>query len=87
MEIVTKNDLGSLVAEKLLTQLGMQNTAITLPPAMIRNLAQGYAANGETNPLWTFGALAGAGAFKSTASDMMKFIQANIDGSSVINRT
>ena len=84
MEMMTKNNLDSVVSEKLLTSLGMHSTAIALTPEMERQLAPGHAASGELNPIWTFGALGGAGAFNSNASDMMKFIQANIDGSSPI---
>ena len=87
MEIVAKNDLESLVAEKLLAPLDMKDTAIVLTPEMDRHLAQGYARNGEPNPIWTFGALGGAGAFNSSVSDMMKFIRANINEISPITHS
>lgn len=79
MEVVTKQDLESLVKEKLLTQLNMQNTAIILTPEMKEHLAQGYIDNGKPAPLWTFSSLAGAGAFNSNVDDMMKFVRANIE--------
>ncbi len=87
MEIVAKKELESLVAEKLLSHLDMHNTAIALTPSMEQHLAQGHTARNQPNPMWTFGALAGAGGFNSNISDMLKFIQANIDGNSPITHS
>lgn len=87
MEIVAKKNLESLAAEKLLVPIDMHNTAIGLTPEMEQHLAQGHTAKSEPNPIWTFGALAGAGAFNSNISDMMKFIQANIDGNSPLTHS
>ena len=87
LEIVTKRNFETLVSEKLFAPLEMRNTAITLTPEMKEHLVQGYTGNGESSPLWTFSALAGAGAFNSNAEDMMKFIQENIEDSSIMSRT
>jgi len=87
MEIVTEKNLASLVSEKLLMPLDMKNTAITLTPEMKEHLAQGYTADGEPTPMWTFSALAGAGAFNSNVEDMMKFIRVNIESGSSMSRT
>ena len=87
LEIVTKRDFESLVTEKLLVPLDMRDTAISLTPKMKMHLAQGYTGAGEPSPLWTFRALAGAGAFNSDAEDMMRFIRANIEEGSVMSRT
>lgn len=87
LEIVTKKSLESLVSEKLLSQLDMRNTAIQLTPEMKEHLAQGYTANGEPSPIWTFSALAGAGAFNSNAEDMMRFIRENIEDGSILSQT
>ena len=87
LELVTKRNLESLAAEKLLAPLDMRNTAITLTPEMKEHLAQGYTASGEPSPVWTFSALAGAGAFNSNAEDMMRFVRANIENGSPMSRT
>ncbi len=86
LEIVTKKNLESLASERLLAPLDMRNTAIVLTPEMKMHLTQGYTANGEPSPMWTFSALAGAGAFNSNAEDMMKFIRANIEEGSHMSR-
>ena len=87
LEIVTKKDFESLISEKLLVPLDMRDTAISLTPEMKLHLAQGHTGAGEPSPLWTFRALAGAGAFNSDAEDMMRFIRANIEEGSAMSRT
>ncbi len=87
LEIITKKDLESLATEKLFKPLNMINTAIALTPEMQQHLAQGYTIKGKPAPLWTCGALDGAGCFNSNGSDMMKFVQANIDAKSFLTQT
>ncbi len=87
LEIITKKDLESLATEKLFKPLEMISTAIVLTPEMQRHLAQGYTIKGEPAPLWTCNALDGAGCFNSNGSDMMKFVQANIDDKSFLIQT
>ena len=87
LEIVTKKNFEPLVSEMLLAPLDMRNTAVTLTPQMKENLAQGYTADGVPSPLWTFSALAGAGAFNSNVEDMMKFVRANIENGSLMSQT
>ena len=89
LELVTKKNLESLAAEKLLAPLDMRNTAIALTPGMKEHLAQGYTSSRQPSPspIWTFSALAGAGAFNSDAEDMMRFVRANIEDGSSMSRT
>ncbi|WP_395743168.1 serine hydrolase [Prosthecobacter sp.] len=61
------------VAEKICRPLGMQDTAVQ-PQAGLR-LATPHDGGKETKP-WHFAALAGCGALRSTAADMMKFGEA-----------
>lgn len=79
LEMVTHREFESLVIEKVLAPLNMPDTRISLTHAMTDNLAQGYTEKGEPAPLWTFAALAGAGAFNANARDMLSFIRANIE--------
>ena len=69
----------ALVTERVLEPLGMHDTRITLTPEMQEHLAIGHAANGTVQPTWDLPTLAGAGALRSTASDMAKFLAANLD--------
>jgi CubicO group peptidase (beta-lactamase class C family) len=64
-----------LVRRRILAPLGMTSTMITLTDAARARLAQGST---ETGPAagWTFDALAGAGALRSTAEDMTTFLAA-----------
>ena len=89
LELVTKKNLESLAAEKLLAPLDMRNTAISLTPEMKEHLAQGYTASRQPtpSPIWTFSALAGAGAFNSNVEDMMQFVRANIEDDSPMSLT
>lgn len=79
LETVTGKDYESLVKERVLDPLGMSATTITLTPEIKDRLAQGYTPRGAPTRIWTFAALAGAGAFNSNAEDMLRFIQANVE--------
>jgi len=77
-----------LVRRRILTPLGMRQTAITLTPAMRAKLAPGHDTEGTTVPNWDLPTLAGAGALRSTASDMLTFLKANIDSTATpLSRT
>lgn len=78
LEQVSGQNLETLVTEKTFRPLQMQHSGIDLskqPPAQIM---QGYTASCEPASAWTFAVLAGAGAFYSTAEDLLRFIQANL---------
>lgn len=79
LEVLTGRDYESLVKEKVLIPLGMNSTAITLTPEVKAQLAQGHTAKGVPTRVWTFAALAGAGAYSSTAEDMLRFIQCSVE--------
>ena len=68
-----------LVRRRILAPLRMRETAITLTPAMRARLAPGHDAEGSVVPNWDLPTLAGAGALRSTASDMLTFLAANLD--------
>ena len=73
----------ALVKERVLVPLGMNSSGITLTPTMKSHMAQGFNAYGTPVPLWDLPTLAGAGALRSSANDMLKFLAANLDSSSV----
>jgi CubicO group peptidase (beta-lactamase class C family) len=71
-----------LLKERILDPLGMNDTRITLTPSMKQRMAQGFDAAGTPTHTWDLPTLAGAGALKSTANDMVKFLAANLDSTS-----
>ena len=73
---------GQLLKERILDPLGMNDTRIDLTPSMKSRVAQGFNAAGTPMSLWDLPTLAGAGALRSTANDMLKFLAANLDSSS-----
>jgi CubicO group peptidase (beta-lactamase class C family) len=66
-----------LMMEVITNPLGMENTSITLSPSMKENLAMGHS-NGAEVENWDIPTLSGAGAIRSTAVDMLKYLAANM---------
>jgi D-alanyl-D-alanine-carboxypeptidase/D-alanyl-D-alanine-endopeptidase len=66
----------ALIESRIAAPLGMSSTAITLTADMQRRLATGHNARLEPVPLWDLPALAGAGALRSTAADLLNFVSA-----------
>jgi len=67
-----------LVKEEISGPLGMHDTAITLSSEQHERLVQGYDASFNQARPWNFDVIAGAGAIRSTAPDMLKFLEANL---------
>jgi CubicO group peptidase (beta-lactamase class C family) len=68
-----------LLRKRILEPLGMTSTTITLTPALQKRLAPGHNTALEPVKNWDLDALAGAGAIRSTANDMLKFLAANLE--------
>ena len=68
-----------LVKERILEPLRMRDTRIVLTPALKERLAVGHDEAGSMTWSWDLPTLAGAGALRSTANDMVKFLVANLD--------
>jgi CubicO group peptidase (beta-lactamase class C family) len=66
-----------LVIENIAKPLGMNDTAVTLNASMKKRLAKGHNGLSEVEN-WDIITLAGAGGIRSTVSDMVKFVQANM---------
>jgi D-alanyl-D-alanine-carboxypeptidase/D-alanyl-D-alanine-endopeptidase len=64
-----------LVVSRICAPLGMEDTRITLSSSMQQRLARGHNAVLAPVANWEFSALAGAGALRSTANDLMKFLR------------
>ncbi|MGN6167210.1 MAG: serine hydrolase [Solirubrobacteraceae bacterium] len=67
-----------LVKSRILQPLGMRETGITLSSSMRSRFAPGHDEFGDPAPNWTLPTLAGAGALRSTAADMLTFAEANL---------
>jgi CubicO group peptidase (beta-lactamase class C family) len=70
---------GEVLTTRLLTPASLQDTRITLSPAMQHRLAIGHDGEGAPVSNWDLSILAGAGALRSTAEDMLSFLQDNMD--------
>ena len=68
----------SLVRQRITQPLGMNATAITLTSALKERLASGHGPGGVAVANWDIPTLAGAGALRSSANDLLKFISANL---------
>lgn len=80
-ELKYKDTYENIIKSELCNKLGMEDTTITLDNKHRLLLVQGYNANGLPNPIWEDKVLTGAGSFLSNASDMIKFIKANLNES------
>ena len=68
----------ALLRSRICDRLGMTSTRITLTPEMKAHLAVGHNASADPVPNWDLPTLAGAGAIRSTANDMLIFLSANL---------
>lgn len=71
-------DFETLMRERILDPLGMHETAITLPAAWRPRLATPHDEGGDATSWWDLPTLAGAGALRSTADDMLTFLAAQL---------
>ena len=79
LELRAGKSYEELVVSRICAPLGMDDTRITLSSSMRQRLAQGHSAGLAAVSNWEFAALAGAGAFRSTANDLLKFLQMCLD--------
>ena len=68
----------ALLHKEVTGPLGMRETVITLPAPLRARFAPGH--DGEHKPAraWDLGALAGAGAIRSSAADMLRYLEAQL---------
>lgn len=65
-----------LVKERICAPLGLHDTTIKLSGDQRRRLALGRTGDGKATPNWDLPGLAGAGALRSTARDMLRYLEA-----------
>ncbi len=68
-----------LIKERIAGPLGMQSTAVALSAEQKQKLSPPFNAALKPTSNWDFKALAGCGSIKSTAADMLRFANANLD--------
>jgi CubicO group peptidase (beta-lactamase class C family) len=78
IELKTGRDVESLVVDRICAPLGMESTRVTIPPDAKARLAIGHDERGKPQPAMTFHVVAPAGALRSTANDMLKYVSANV---------
>jgi D-alanyl-D-alanine-carboxypeptidase/D-alanyl-D-alanine-endopeptidase len=69
---------GAVIDEKILKPLGMTMSGTAFSAAMRSHLAPGHDAAGLPAQNWDIDALAGAGAIRSSANDMLRYLKANM---------
>lgn len=79
LSLRAKMSYEDLVKTRILKPLKMNDTTITLSPRLKSRMARGFDENGDQVSNWDIPTLAGAGALRSTARDMAKFISANLN--------
>ncbi|HEX4169278.1 MAG TPA: serine hydrolase domain-containing protein [Bryobacteraceae bacterium] len=69
-----------LLKEEITGPLGMSDTVVSLSPEQRERFIQGHSGNAPHNPVhaWDLDALAGAGGIRSTAGDMLTYLEAQL---------
>ena len=78
-------DYENLIRDRILDPLRMDDTVIALPSRLKANVASGHDESLDPVPDWNSGVLAGAGAFRSNLSDLLRFMDALCDQNSPIS--
>lgn len=68
----------TLLRDRVLAPLHMDDTTIVTTPQLRPYVAQGHDADGNNADPWTFQAIAPAGAIRSSLADMMKYLRCNM---------
>jgi serine-type D-Ala-D-Ala carboxypeptidase/endopeptidase len=79
LELRAGKSYEELVVSRICAPLGMEDTRMTLSDSMRQRLARGHNAGLAPVANWDFAVLAGAGALRSTANDLLKFLKMCID--------
>lgn len=68
----------TLLAQQVTVPMGLRDTSVTLSAAQQVRFIQGHAADHSVAHAWDLDALAGAGAIRSTANDMLMYLEAQL---------
>jgi serine-type D-Ala-D-Ala carboxypeptidase/endopeptidase len=67
-----------LVSEEVIVPLQLSDTGVSLSAAQQARFIPGHTSDNRAARAWDFDALAGAGALRSTAADMLTYLEANL---------
>jgi CubicO group peptidase (beta-lactamase class C family) len=67
-----------LVRDEIAAPLGLIDTTVGLSPEQHLRFLPGHDEDRKAAPAWDFDAMAGSGAIRSTASDMLTYLEANL---------
>lgn len=70
----------ALLAREVTGPLGLTDTVVTLSPEQHRRFLTGIGVRGQAVPGWDMDAMAGAGGIRSTAGDMLTYLEAQLGG-------
>lgn len=90
LEDLYQQSFETLVKEKIAIPNGMTSTAINLSAGQAQRFADGYNQNGEPTPHWELGGFAAAGALRSSAEDLLRYLDYNLaekDGATQLAHT
>ena len=68
----------NLVKKEVIEPLGLKDTVVSLSPEQQSRFIEGHSADHRPAHAWDLDALAGAGAIRSTADDMLTYLEANL---------
>jgi len=68
----------ALVKEEVIDPLGLKDTTISLTPEQLARFIPGHTGDHHPAHAWELDAFAGAGAIRSTAGDMLTYLEANL---------
>jgi CubicO group peptidase (beta-lactamase class C family) len=71
-------DFATLLHQVITGPLGINDTVVELSPEQQRRFLQGYNDDRQPVPAWDFDVLASAGGLKSTALDLLTWLEANL---------
>jgi CubicO group peptidase (beta-lactamase class C family) len=68
----------ALLRREITGPLGMRDTVVTIPAALRGRFVEGHGEDHKPAHAWSFAALAGCGAIRSTAADMLTYVEAQL---------
>jgi serine-type D-Ala-D-Ala carboxypeptidase/endopeptidase len=78
LELKAGEPYEEVVKKAICTPLALTNTTVRLDDTQRQKLAPGHNEAGKVYSNWDFDALAGCGALRSNAADLLKFLEANL---------
>ncbi|MEM6963850.1 MAG: serine hydrolase domain-containing protein [Bacteroidota bacterium] len=73
-----KTDFSTILSDQILMPIGMMDTKVELSSEQAERLAKGYNVAGTSTPPWTFQSFEASQGLKSTAKDLMKFMETHM---------